>query len=126
MVPAFSFIIGAAVDVRRKEVCAEPAFFSLFPKVALGTLLRVIFNITQDAPQIRISTILNLTPKLVSQICRRLQDLYSLDLQERPVIPFGGPGVVVKCDESKFNHKAKVLYNFHHFLPVFYKLSFLP
>ena len=31
-----------------------------------------------------------------------------LDLQKRPVIPFGGPGAVVECDESKFNHKAKV------------------
>ena len=32
----------------------------------------------------------------------------SRDLQERPIIPFGGPGTIEKCDESKFNHKAKV------------------
>ena len=32
----------------------------------------------------------------------------SRDLVNRPVIPFGGLGVVVKCDESKFNHKSKV------------------
>ena len=31
-----------------------------------------------------------------------------MDLQNRPIIPFGGPGAVVKCDESKFNHKPKV------------------
>lgn len=31
-----------------------------------------------------------------------------MDLQTRPIIPFGGPGAVVKCDESKFNYKAKV------------------
>ena len=31
-----------------------------------------------------------------------------VDLQNRPVIPCGGPGIVAKCDESKFNHKPKV------------------
>ena len=45
---------------------------------------------------------------IISRICRRLQDVCSVDLQNRPVTPFGGHGVVVKCDESKFNHKAKV------------------
>ena len=51
---------------------------------------------------------LNLRASLVSRICRRLQDVCSMDLQNRPIIPFGGPGAVVKCDESKFNHKPKV------------------
>ena len=32
----------------------------------------------------------------------------SVDLEYNPIIPFAGPGIVVKCDESKFNHKAKV------------------
>ena len=45
---------------------------------------------------------------LVSRIFRRLQDVCSMDLVERPVIPIGGPGAAVKCDETKFNHKAKV------------------
>ena len=48
-----------------------------------------------------------------------------MDLQNRPIIPFGGPGVVVKCDGSKFNHKAKVSpmqkeisasFNLHHYI----------
>ena len=49
----------------------------------------------------------------------------SIDLQTRPIIPFGGPGAVVNCDESKFNHKAKVSamqkeisasFNLHHYI----------
>ena len=32
----------------------------------------------------------------------------SIDLEYNPIISFAGPGIVVKCDESKFNHKAKV------------------
>ena len=99
--------------------------FPFFPRSALGTLLRVIFYFTHNDSQIRISRILNLNPKLVSHIFRRLQDLCSLDLQERPVIPFGAPGVVVRCDESKFNHKAKVLYNFASPLLSFFLLETL-
>lgn len=30
------------------------------------------------------------------------------DLDERFFVLFGGLGVVVKCDESKFNYKVKV------------------
>ena len=51
---------------------------------------------------------MNMNQGLVSRIFRNLQDVFSRDLVERPVIPFGGPGAAVKCDESKFNHKAKV------------------
>ena len=42
---------------------------------------------------------------LISNIFRRLQDVCSRDLADRPIIPFGGPGSVVKCDEGKFNVK---------------------
>ena len=74
----------------------------------LVTLLKVIYYFSQDDSQRRILQTLNLRGSLVSQICRRLQDVCSMDLQTRPIIPFGGPGAVVKCDKSKFNHKAKV------------------
>lgn len=36
-----------------------------------------------------------------------MEDVCSIDIGRNPVIPFGGR-CVVKCDESKFNHKAKV------------------
>ena len=53
-----------------------------------------------------------MTPSLVSKIFRRLQDVCSVDLQNRPFIPFGGPGTVAKCDESKFNHRPKVTHRY--------------
>ena len=74
----------------------------------LLTLLKIIYYFVQDDSQRRILRTLNLNASLVSQICRRLQDVCFLDLQTRPVIPFGGPGAVVKCDENKLNHKGKV------------------
>mgnify|MGYP007058654512 FL=1 len=74
----------------------------------LSTLMKVIFYFKLDDPQKRIAQPLNLNQSVVSAICRRLQDVCSVDVQNRPFTPFGGPGAVVKCDESKFNHKPKV------------------
>ena len=88
-------------------------------------LLKVIYYFIPDDSQRRILQTLNLRASLVSRICRRLQDVCSMDLQIRPIIPFGGPGTVVKCDESKLNHKAKVramqkemsaLFNLYHYI----------
>ena len=76
--------------------------------MALGRLLLVIYYFTAGDSQRRIAIYLGLNPNLVSSICRRLQDVCSRDLQNRPITPFGGPGTVSKCDESKFNHKPKV------------------
>ena len=35
-----------------------------------------------------------------------LEDVCSLDIYNNPFVPFEG-AAVIKCDESKFNHKAK-------------------
>ena len=53
---------------------------------------------------------------LTSNISRKLQEICSRDLEARPFTPFGGPGMVVKCDESKFNHKPKVKPSCPYFL----------
>lgn len=76
--------------------------------MSLSTLILAIFYFTQDDPEQRITRALGINASLVSKIVKRLQDACSLDIMSRPFIPFGGPGTVVKCDESKFNHKAKV------------------
>ena len=71
-------------------------------------LLLCIYHFVCEDTQRKTSRRLNINNGLVSKIFRKLQDVCSRDLVERPVIPFGGPGAAVKCDESKFNHKAKV------------------
>ena len=110
----FIFATGDALDAEKDEACVPTTFFQEFPRVSLVALLRVIFYFTKDDSQRRIAETLKLSRSLVSRICRRLQDICSVDLQQRPIIPFGGAAAVVKCDESKFNHKAKV--NLKHFL----------
>ena len=69
--------------------------FAEFPKVALTTLLMAIYYFMQDDPQHRIARALGINASLTSKICRRLQDVCSVDLQNRPFVPFGGPGKVV-------------------------------
>ena len=44
---------------------------------------------------------------LVCRVFRRLEEVCSIEIEKNPIIPFGGT-CLVKCDESKFNHKAKV------------------
>lgn len=44
---------------------------------------------------------------LVCTVLRSLEDVCSADIARNPFIPFRGTAVV-KCNESKFNHKAKV------------------
>lgn len=44
---------------------------------------------------------------LVCTVLRSLEDVCSADIARNPFIPFRGTAVV-KCDKSKFNHKAKV------------------
>ncbi|KAK2557526.1 hypothetical protein P5673_020277, partial [Acropora cervicornis] len=100
-------IDGRCSGCKKRRSLRANSFFGEFPKVSLGAILRVIFSFTQDDSQRRMAENVNLNRNLVSHICRTLQDFCSMDLQYRPVIPFGGAGAVVKCDESKFNHKAK-------------------
>ena len=99
---------GDAPDSPKKRSLRSNTFFAEFPKIALSKLLLAIYYFLQDNPQHRAARALDFKPPLVSKIFRRLQDVCSVDLENRPFIPFGGPGTVAKCDESKFNHRPKV------------------
>ena len=103
------FLPGVVVDAKKREACEQTVSLLSSLKLLLESCFGWYFI---SSSQKRISQTLNLSRKLVSQICRQLQDICSRDLEERPFTPFGGPGAVGKCDESKFNHKAKVKHNF--------------
>ena len=92
----------------KKRSLLTNSFFEEFPRVALGTLLLSIYYFIADDSQRITVRRLDVNHGLISNIFRRLQDVCSRDLADRPIIPFGSLGSVVKCDESKFNHKAKV------------------
>ncbi|XP_044171487.1 uncharacterized protein LOC122955783 [Acropora millepora] len=49
---------------------------------------------------------MSLSENLVCRVFRSLEDICSADIERNPFIPFPGTAVV-KCNESKFNHKAK-------------------
>lgn len=101
---------------KKKRSLRANSFFEEFPRVTLGTLLLVIFYFVSDDSQKKTAQILHLSPALVCKVYRRLQDVCSRDLADRPVIPFGGPGIVVKCDESKFNDKPRVRHSLFYSL----------
>lgn len=105
----YSFPRRRCRGCRKRRTLRSNSFFEEFPRLALGKLLLVIFFFNAGDSQRRIAQYVGLNPSLISRICRRLQDVCSRDIQDRPFIPFGGPGTIVKCDESKFNHKPKVL-----------------
>ena len=50
-----------------------------------------------------------LTRNTVGNVFAMLRYLCKRDLQIRPITPFGGCVFEVKCDESQFKHKSKVM-----------------
>lgn len=108
----FFCFIRRCTGCRKKQSLRTNSFFTEFLKIPLGTLLCVMFSFVHEESRRRIAAMLNLRWSLVSRIYRQLQDLCSVDLENRSFLPFGGPRAIIKCDESKFNHKAKVLNKF--------------
>lgn len=51
---------------------------------------------------------LSLTRNTVGNVYAVVRHYCGRDLQDRPVVPFGGRVYVVKSDESQFKHKSKV------------------
>ena len=67
----------------------------------------MIYFWSMDQTRKSTARMMSITNNLVCTVFRSLEDACSADIATNPFIPFGGTAVV-KCDESKFNHKAKV------------------
>ena len=80
---------------KKKRSLRTNSFFEEFPRVALGTLLLSIYYFIADDSQRITARRLHVNHGLISNIFRRLQDVCSRDLADRPIIPFGGPDSVV-------------------------------
>ena len=92
---------------RKKRSLRTNSFFEHYPKVSLGNLMMLIYLWSTDLSRKQTVSMMKVSNNLVCRVFRRLEEVCSVDIGRNPVIPFGGR-CLVKCDESKFNHKAKV------------------
>ena len=79
-----------------------------FPKVTNRKNLSLSVPVVKYERQATAARILEINPSELSEMSQLLRDEVTWDLQQRPITPFGAP-FVAKVDESKFNHKAKVI-----------------
>ena len=69
--------------------------------------MMLIYLWSTDLSRKQTASLMKVSNNLVCRVFRRLEEVCSVDIGRNPVIPFGGR-CLFKCDESKFNHKAKV------------------
>ena len=69
----------------------------------------MIYFWSMDESRKSTARMMSMNNNLVCTVFRSLEDACSADIATNPFIPFGGTAVV-KWDESKFNHKAKISY----------------
>lgn len=93
---------------QRKKSLRTGSFFREFPRIPLGKLLLCIYLWNLRELRTTVARMLSLTNNTVGNIYALLRHCCGRDLQDRPIVPFGGRVYVVKCDESQFKHKSKV------------------
>ena len=79
-----------------------------FPRITLGKMLLLMYLWSQRVLRSRASDMVGLTKNTVGRVFGMFRHCCMRDLQDRPIIPFGGHVFVLKCDESQFKHKSKV------------------
>ena len=92
----------------RKKSLRSRSFFGEFPRLPLGKILLCLYLWSIRELRTTAATMLSLTKNTVGNIYALIRHYCGRDLQDRPIIPFGGRVYVVKCDESQFKHKSKV------------------
>jgi len=95
-------------DCSKKRSLRTNSVFAEFPKVSLCDLIMLMFFWGEDDLQRKTARKMEVNKNLVSRFFRKLEDVCTDDIINYPFTPFGGPNCIVKCDESKFNHKPKV------------------
>ena len=69
--------------------------------------MMLIYLWSTDLSRKQTASMMKVSNNLGCPVFHRLEKVCSVDIGRNPVIPFGGR-CLVKCDESKLNHKAKV------------------
>ena len=106
---SWCFSTGGVQYATIRNPCVKAAFLAEFPRIPFEKnfdvyLLVECTRIKND----RIPDMVVLTKTTVGSVYALLRYWCKRDLQDRPVIPFGGNVYVEKCDESQFKHKSKV------------------
>ena len=83
--------------------------FADFLKIPLKKIFIVIYLWGQRELRSRVSSMVVLTKNSVGRVFATLRFICKRDLEDRPVTPFGRRVFVVKCDESQFKEKSKVI-----------------
>lgn len=91
---------------QRKPSLRTNSFFEQFPKVLLSKLLMMIYLWSTDLNRRQTANNMKSNNNLVCWVFRRLQEVCSIEIEKNCILPFGGR-CLIKCDESKFNYKAK-------------------
>ena len=104
----FFFFFRRCPVCHRKKSLRNGSFFGEFPRLPMGKILLCIYLWSVRELRTTAASMLGLTKNTVGNVYALLRHYCGRDLQDRPVIPFGGHVHVTKCDESQFKHKSKV------------------
>ena len=103
----FVFFSRKCSICRRKKSLRTGSFFREFPRIPLLKLLLCIYLWNLRELRKTVARMLSLTNNTAGNTYALLRHYCGRDLQDRPIVPFGGRVYVVKCDKSQFKHKSK-------------------
>ncbi|KAK2557080.1 hypothetical protein P5673_020958 [Acropora cervicornis] len=84
----------------------DQQLFEQFPKVLLSKLLMMIYLWLTDLSRRQTANTMKSNNNLMCRVFRRLEEVCSIEIEKKRILPFSGR-CLIKCNESKFNHKAK-------------------
>ena len=82
-----------------------------FPRITLGKMLLLMYLWSQRVLCSRACDMVGLTKNTVGRVFGMLRLCCMRDLQDSPIIPFGGCVFVLKCDEKSVQTQIKGEYS---------------